>query len=411
MPAAESTAAAGRDFTLLWLASMISSLGDGVRLTAAPLLAALLTRDPGAVAFVTAAGFMPALLFGLLSGVVVDRVDRRRLMFLLDLGRAAVVATLALAVVNNQMTVPLLAALSFALGVGTTFFENAASAAVPRVVAKPELERANTRLFAVQTVSGQFLGLPLGGLLFAVAPAVPFAVDAASFAVAGALILAIRNLGGPPSRGIVKRSRLRTDLVEGVLWLWRHRLLRLLCGMLAVVNLAFGAAIGVLVLFAQDVLELSARGYGFLLTALAAGTLVGLAAVRALHRASGTAPTLTGVLLGQALAMAILGLTSSAIVAAAALALLGATQSLWNVVTVTIRQSAVPDGLLGRVTSAYRVVGVGAVPVGSVTGGLIARGYGLPAPFLAGAALLATTALLALPALVRLTPEVEGEAA
>ncbi|MDT0261747.1 MFS transporter [Jatrophihabitans lederbergiae] len=138
----------------------VSSLGDGIRFVAFPLLAAALTRDPRAVALVSAAGFLPWPLFGLLGGAVVDRVDRRRLMWRTDVLRAIVVGCFALLVASNRAPVAGLAAVSFVLGVAETFFDNAASALVPMLVADPVIERANSWLLSSQTVMSVLVGGP-----------------------------------------------------------------------------------------------------------------------------------------------------------------------------------------------------------------------------------------------------------
>jgi MFS family permease len=184
----------GPDYRKLWTAAAVSTLGDGVREAALPLLAASLTRDPAKVAAVAFAGRLPWLLFSLLSGALVDRLDRRRVMWQVDTGRAMVVLALAAAVLMESTSIPLLVVIAFVLGTGETLFDNAAQALMPAVVGRQHLEAANTRLYAAQISSAEFVGPPLGSLLFgAVAVAAPFFLDAGSFAVAAFLVLAMRG--------------------------------------------------------------------------------------------------------------------------------------------------------------------------------------------------------------------------
>jgi MFS family permease len=159
----------GRGYHRLWTAAAISNLGDGIFLTALPLLAATLTRDPLPVSAVFAAGWLPWLLFGLLSGALADRWNRRRLMWVVDAARFVVVGGLGVAVIAGLATIPLLVGVAFLLGVGQTLFDSAAQSVIPALVGRDpqRLERANGQLFGAQQVTQQLSGPPLGGWLFA----------------------------------------------------------------------------------------------------------------------------------------------------------------------------------------------------------------------------------------------------
>jgi hypothetical protein len=175
----------------LWTASAVSNLGDGATLVAGPLLAATLTRDPRLVAGLADAQRLPWLLFSLVSGALVDRLDRRLLMVRVDAVRCAAVGLLGVAVLADAATLPLLYGVFFALGTAETLFDNAAVSIVPAVVPKDRLATANGRLLGVQMVANELVAPPLGGLLFATAAAVPFLLDAGSFAAAAALVAAM----------------------------------------------------------------------------------------------------------------------------------------------------------------------------------------------------------------------------
>lgn len=378
----------------------MSSLGDGVRSVAFPLLAAALTRDPRAVALVSAAGFLPWPLFGLLGGAVVDRVDRRRLMWRTDVVRAIIVGCFALLVADNRAPVAGLAAASFVLGVAETLFDNAASALVPMLVADSAIERANSWLLSSQTVMSVLVGAPVGGALFALATVLPVAFDAVSFAVAAVLVAAVTGSYSARRTGSGQLSTsVWNDIGAGVRWLWGHRLLRTLCLLLAVLNATFAAADAVLVLYALDIVGVSSFGYGVLLAVLAIGGLLGTAIAPVLGRMLGLRTVVVGASLAQAVALLAAGLSSRLVVIVAALALTGAGSMVWNVVTVSLRQRVVPAELLGRVTSSYRVIGFGAMPVGALVGGALAKEYGLRAPYLYGGLLIAAATVACLPLL------------
>jgi MFS family permease len=371
----------GRPFWLIWLATTGSSLGDGVRLVAFPLIAAAITRNPSAVAVVSMAGFLPWLLFGLIGGAVVDRTDRRRLMWRTDLLRAVLVGGFAVVVAAGSAGIAALAVMSFVLGVVETFFDNAASAIVPMLVGDPQIERANSWILATQMVMGTLLGAPIGGALYAIGRSAPLVLDAASFVVSAGLVAAVA--GNFSARAIdADATTIRRDIADGLRWLFAHRLLRVLALLLAVLNASFAAAEAVLVLYALEVLHVGTLGYGLLLTLVAVGGLAGTVLAPRLLRWLGLRALLSTVGLAQGAMLVGVGLGSSRAMMVLALLVVGVSSMVWNVVTVSLRQRVVPAPLLGRVTSSYRMIGLGAMPVGALLGGVLARAYGLHAPYL-----------------------------
>jgi MFS family permease len=400
-------------------------------LAALPLLAATLTRDPLAVSVVTFAGWLPWLLFALPAGALVDRLDRRRVMWTVDAARALVVGALTVAVLAGWASIPLLAVAGFLVGAGQTLFENAAQAMVVAVAGRDprRLERANGQLVASLTVGQQLIGPPAGSAAFALAPWLPFLADAVSFGASAGLVAAVKGqfrpqgfpagtpephppVPGPPegepspaagTAAPVVHSppptvrNLRAEIAEGLRFLFGHRLLRACVLLVSASNLAFMAGEAVLVLFATEELGLGSRGYGLLLAAVALGGLPGsLLAARVGGRVPPGTVIVGGVLVG-AVVMACFGLASDPWVAGAAYAATGAVWGVWNVTLLSLRQAIVPDRLMGRVVGAVRLIGFGSIPVGALLGGLVARSLGLRAPFLGGAAVLAVAGLAAVP--------------
>jgi MFS family permease len=392
----------GSQYRKLWSATGLSTLGDGLFLTALPLLAAELTRDPLRVSLVDFAGSLPWLLFGLVSGALVDRWDRRRVMWIADAGRFLVVGLLTVAVLGGWASVAALAVVGFLLGVGETFFDSASPAMITAAAGTRDIQRleyANSRLLGVQTVGRELAGPPAGGLLFPLAAAVPFLLNAVSFAVSAALIAIIPGRFTPRSRPAAGRARrsLRREIAEGLRWLLAHRLLRTLALLVGVLNLVFTAVAAIEVLFALEVLGLDSTGYGLLLTGQAVGGLLGSVLVTRLTGRLGSGTIIVPIVLVAAGCLAATGTTSDPLTVGALLVLVGAAITVWNVVTVSLRQAIVPDHLVGRVAGAYRMVAFGTMPLGALAGGALARTFGLRAPFLIGAATLVVAALLALP--------------
>ncbi|MCW3818115.1 MFS transporter [Micromonospora sp. DR5-3] len=397
MTATVPTGRLGRDFRRLWTATAVSNLGDGVTLVAGPLLVASLTPDPAAVAAAALAPQLPWLLFALVSGALVDRLDRRRLIIGVNLGRGLVLAALAGAVLAGVATVPLICLAFFLAGVGETLADTAAGALLPSVVPPERLEQANSRLFATFVIGNQFAAKPFGAYLFVVAAALPFGFDAATFGLAGLLLALLRWRPVPPAAApdAGPRRSLRADIAAGVRALWGVPVLRALAGCIAVMNVAFCAAFAAFVLYARQRLGLAEVGYGVLLTAAALGGLAGSTLATRLRARFGTPTLLRAGLLVEIGLQVVLATTRQPWVAGTALAVWGVHAMVWGVLVVSLRQRLVPDRLRGRVNSVYSLADLGGAAVGTVTGGLVAQVTGsILAPFwLAAAALAALTAL------------------
>ena len=389
----------GPDFAKLWTASTVSNLGDGVTLVAGPLLAASLTRDPLLVAALTFAQRLPWLLFSLLSGALVDRLDRRRVMVSADLFRAVVIGLLGVAVLLDAASIPLLCTTLFLLGTAETLFDTASISILPAMVPKASLTKANGRLLGAQIVTNDLAAPPLGGLLFATAAAVPFLLDAGSFVVAAVLIAAVPGRFRVRRPAGVERASLRADIAEGVRWLAGHQLLRLLGLAIGLMNLTLFAATAIMVLYAQERLGLGPVGYGVLLACLAIGGISASLVAGRVVGWLGPATTMRIGLLIEASMHLVLALTRSPLVAGAILALFGFHAMIWSVVSVSLRQELIPGRLLGRVNSAYAVFSYGGSSLGALLGGLLAGRFGLTAPFWCGFVTVAILAVAAWPTL------------
>ncbi|GAA3885243.1 MFS transporter [Saccharothrix violaceirubra] len=371
----------GPDFTRLITARTISSLGDGITLAAGPLLLASVTDSPTLVAGGLTALLLPWLLFSLVSGVIVDRVDRRRLVVVVDLARGAVIGALALAVLTDHVSVPLIYVCLFLLGTGETLSDNAARALVPAVVADDALPRANSRLAAVNLVVNQLGAPPLGAALFVLAAALPFGIDAVTFVVAAMIVAGVRGVPKPAPKA---RATVRRDIATGLRWLWRHDVLRTLCLCLALMNLTLTGGFAIMVLYTRERLGLDPSAYGLMLAASAVGGLPGTALAPALIRRFGAPALLRLGLVVEAATHLGLALTTTAWVAFATMAAFGLHAVVWNVICQTISQRAVPDELRGRVGSTMFLLTAGGSAIGALTAGLLAERFGVTAPFWLG---------------------------
>ncbi|MBI5089215.1 MAG: MFS transporter, partial [Actinobacteria bacterium] len=259
----------------LWSASGISNLGDGVFLVALPLLAARLTRDSVSISLVAAAAALPWLVLSLPIGALIDRADRKRIMVSADTVRAIVVGVLAVLVAFDVAQIWMLWVVAIVLGTAEVFFDNASQAILPAIVPAGLLEKANGRRYAVELAANTFVGTPLGSVLFAAALFLPFGVDAATFAIAAALVLPIRGNFNPNTVPRQQSASMYAEMRTGMRWLWRNPLLRTIAISLGLSNLAFQMPQAVFVLFAQDELGVGETGFGLLLAVMGIGAVLG----------------------------------------------------------------------------------------------------------------------------------------
>ena len=380
----------GAGYWKLWSASVITNLGDGMSAVAYPWLASAVTRDPVHIALIGVATRLPWLLFSLPAGVITDRVDRRRLIAVMDWFRAALTLAVAVAVLAGQSVIPdpidvaagtadppavaglylaLLYVSALLLGSAEVLRDNAAQTLMPALVSTEDLERANGRLWGAEMVSNSFVGTPLGGILAGIALSLPFFIDAGSFAIAAALVFAIGGSFRAAEAGA--RAGMRAELAEGLRWLWRNVLLRNLAIFLGVANALSTMAFATYVLFAQESLGLDAGGFGVVLTGAAVGGIAGSLAASPLSRWLGPGASLFLSLGGSALGYVLVAVTDQAWVVWLMMAATTFLAMVWNVITVSLRQTIIPDRLLGRVNSVYRFFGWGMMPIGAAAGGAV----------------------------------------
>ncbi|GAA3062424.1 MFS transporter [Actinokineospora globicatena] len=383
----------GADFARLWTTSALTNTADGIMIAAGPLLVSRLTDDPAAIGAVAFVGQLPWLLFSLVSGVLVDRWNRRRVVVAVNVYRAVVIGGLALAVATGNASVWLVYLAFFLVGVGETLVDNAAGALVPDIVAVELLPSANARQQGVSIVANMFVAPPLGAALFVVAAALPFSLEAALFALGALVAATLRHR--PPPRPVERRSRMRDEIVEGLRWAWSHKLLRSMAVSLCLMNIALMATIAILVLYAQQRLGLDEFGFGLLFAAVAAGGLLGSALAPWLQwRVGDSLLVRVGLLIETATHFG-LATTTDPWVAGGINFLFGVHGAVLGVVLTSVRHRAVPEHLRGRVGSVYSLLVIGGSAIGSLIGGFVARGFGVTAPFwAAGVAMVVLTAVV-----------------
>jgi len=386
----------GKNYWKLWTASVTSNLGDGVAGIAYPWPASAVTRNALLIALIAIAQRLPWLVFSLPAGVITDRVDRRRIMSVTSVFRAILTLAVAIVVYLNQDSLPqasavasganaapnavvygtlLVSALLF--GFAEVLYDNAAQTILPSIVEPEGLEKANSRLWGAEMVMNQFVGPPLGSLLIGIAFALPFLFDAGTFAIAAALIFSLSGsfkVDRQESTSGKSRPSFWQEIKEGVTWLWANPLLRPMAVILGLLNGIGSIVFATMVLFAQEALNVTTTTFAILMMAAAVGGVAGSVLAPRISEKLGSGTSLFLTLISQSLAVLVVGLATHWELVWVMYFVIAFTGVLWNVITVSLRQTIIPDRLLGRVNSVYRFFAWGMIPVGLAIGGLLVNG-------------------------------------
>ncbi|HJP77362.1 MAG TPA: MFS transporter [Pseudonocardiaceae bacterium] len=390
-----------RGFRAVFVAASVSTVGDGIQLVALPLLGTTLTTSPQAIAGLAAIGLVPALLFALPVGGLVDLFDRRRLLIAADVVRAALLAALVLAFVSGYLRLWELFGIAFALGVCAIVFDTCSVAYLPTVVPKDRLAKANGYLATVSEFGNGIIGPALAGTVFALARTLPFLLNAVSF-VGSALMLATLPKGLP-----VAARRRTMQIGEGLRWILGERSLLALALVMCGWNLFGWMPEATLVLYARQDLGLSGTAFGFLFASTSIGAVLGgLLSARIIARLGADRVLYLTTAL-YALLMIPAAVSHSPWLVGGAFLLQGIPLVAWSVVSTTIRQTLVPGELLGRVNSVFALLGSGSAPVAMVLGGVLGHWLGFRPVFLISVAGILLPLLVAVPGLRRLASRTE----
>lgn len=364
-------------------ASGLTNLADGIATLAWAWLASLLTRDPLLIAVVPVALRLPWFICAIPAGIITDRVDRRLLILWMDAARGLAFAAVAIALwgalplpvpPHSGVAQPLIFALILGaaaiVGVAEVFRDNAAQTMLPAIVPHAALERANGRLWSVELVGNALLGPALGAFLIALAVPLPFALNAAAYGLAVTLFLA---LSGPLKPAVAVERNWRKELTVAVAFLRSKPLLMALAWITGFWNLLFEMVMIALILHVQENLSVGAQTYGLILAAGALGGILGgWTGERVIH-ALGPMRTAQWMLVLTAPAFVAIALAPGAVSLAIILAVFNYTGLVWNTVSVSYRQRMIPDALLGRVNSLYRLMAWGMMPVGLLLSGMVVK--------------------------------------
>jgi len=381
----------GASYWKLWSATGISNLGDGVAAVAYPWLASAVTRSPFLIALSVVVSRLPWLVFTLFAGVLTDRFNRKRIIVTMNIFNGILTLVVGAFVYLERESLPALNELTsitnletnytlysvilitaFLFGLAEVLRDNTAQTMMPAVVEDKHLEKANGRMWSAESLTNSFIGPPLGSFIISIAIFLPFFIDAATFFIAAALIATLKptvksfkpeNKSGP--------MNFRAEIKEGFSWLWRHELLRPMAIILGLLNGIAALSGAMFILFAQEVLETSVFIFAVLGTAAAVGGIIGGLLGPKVSQKIGRGRSLALALFTMPLMAFLIGLSSLWYLVWIFVAIETFTSVLWNVVTVSLRQSLIPSNLLGRVNSVYRFFAWGTIPIGTLLGGAL----------------------------------------
>ncbi|MGA0443353.1 MAG: MFS transporter [Candidatus Nanopelagicaceae bacterium] len=397
----------GPDFNRIWSAGLITNLADGVLRLAAPLLAITLTRDPVLISLLSALSLLPWLFFAVPIGAVVDRVDRRKALFLGNIARAAIGLVVSYIVYQDSMTIEILLLATFLWGVCEVLVDTTSQAILPEILKSDQLERGNSRLNTAEVIVAQFVGTPLGGLLYAAAIALPFFLSGVGFAIA-ALIVSIFPFHAslkPKERAPDAPSpHFFNEIKFGIRYMYEEKRIFHLVVITTLLGFFFSLSNAIAPLFIIEELGVEPRYLGVLLAIQGLGALAGSVLAPRISQKMGRGRALAFNLLIASLPIFIIGFVPNVWYFLPLGVIIGATISVWNILLMSVYQSIIPRELYGRIHGARRTVVWGLMPIGSVLGGFVARG-GLRLPYIIGGSISLIVVALSFKRIVQIGQE------
>jgi len=384
-----------REYMLLWGGQLASTLGGSASGIVVPLLVLAMTGSASAAGFASALGVVPYILLSLPVGVLVDRWNRQRVMVVCDLGRAAVTCSLVVALLLDRLTLAHLYSVAVLQGICMVFFNLAEVAALPRVVATVQLPQAiaqNQAGHSGAAIAGPALGtwlLQHGGR------SLPFGVDMLGHLVSAWCVWRLRTpLAAAPAQAATGPRRLGAEMAVGLRWVWQQPLVRRIAGLTSLSNFVMAAVPLLVIVLAKNQGATEAQ-IGLVFSASGAGGLAGALAGGWFARRFSFGQVVIGVLLVQAAMLPLLAWSPGPLGLGLTFGVLMFCGPVYNVVQLSRRLAMIPDGLQGRVNSAFRFAANALYPAGAALCGVLAERLGATAAALVFTAVMALLAVAA----------------
>ncbi|MEV2257272.1 MFS transporter [Streptomyces anulatus] len=398
--------ASGRNTAVLVGFTALSNLADGVMKIALPLVATSLTSSPALISGVMLTLSLPWLLTALHVGVLVDRYDRRKLVWAANGIQIVVVGVLVALAASDALSLPAIYVCGAVLGVAEVLAMTSAAALVPDVVAASGRERVNSWVAGAETVCQEFAGPFIGGLLVGVGASFALGATFVGYTLTAVILVFLVGRFRVAVAPDEVTPPVHAQISEGLRFLWQQQLLRVLALAVAVLGSCWGAWYAVMPLYATGPMGLSAADYGLLVGALGVGGILGTVVVGPFNRLFGRRWAMVCTVVLTSVLVVAPALTTQVWVVGGAAFLGGMGGTLWTINVRTVMQTLVPMQMMGRFGAVFRLFAFGAIPVGAGLSGLLAEWFSTPTAL----AVFAIGSLVVFVPLVRVfTPEAEAD--
>jgi MFS family permease len=376
-------------FNRMWASSIVSNLADGVMLAAVPLLAISLTDSPILISLIGAMVMLPWLLFAIPIGAIVDRVDRRYIFAGANASRSAVVGVLALLIALDHVTIFWLLAAAFIIGVCEVAADTTAQSLIPQILDEKDFEKGNSRLQISETVIQGFIGAPISGFIYTAAIYLPFFINSLGFAISAlfALTIPVKYLQDIRQEGEEKTERrFVADMKFGIAYLFNQKVLRRLVVTTATIGLCYSMGSATMVLFIIKELGLQERFFGVILAIQGVGAILGALVASRTSSKFGRSKVMAFAIVASSAVLLLQGFSPNIYIFVALATFGGFVISQWNILLMATYQTVIPKELYGRIHGTRRTLVWGAMPLGSLLGGVLAN-FTLRLPLYVGGAL------------------------
>ena len=400
-------------FNRMWASSIISNLADGVMLAAVPLLAISLTDSPVLISLIGAMVMLPWLLFAIPIGAIVDRVDRRYIFAGANASRSVVVGVLALLIALDHVTIFWLLAAAFIIGVCEVAADTTAQSLIPQILEEKDFEKGNSRLQISETVIQGFIGAPISGFIYAAAIYLPFFINSLGFAISAllALTIPVKYLQDIRQEGEEKTERrFVADMKFGIAYLFNQKVLRRLVVTTATIGLCYAMGSATMVLFIIKELGLPERFFGVILAIEGVGAILGALVASRTSSKFGRSKVMTFAIVASSAVLLIQGFSPNIYIFVALATFGGFVISQWNILLMATYQTVIPKELYGRIHGTRRTLVWGAMPLGSLLGGVLAN-FSLRLPLYVGGALACVVSIASIGFLLNIEVNSRSESA
>jgi MFS family permease len=403
----------GPAFNRIWASSVVSNLADGVMIAAVPLLAISLTNNPVLIAAIGAMVMLPWLLFAIPIGVMVDRVDRRYILAGANATRSFVVGVLALLIAIDLVTIFWLLAAAFIIGVCEVAADTTAQSLIPQILKEKDFERGNSRLQISETVIQGFIGAPISGFIYALAIYLPFFINSLGFAISAlfALSIPIKYLQDVRKDSEEKTERhFVEDMKFGIAYLFSQKVLRRLVITTASIGLCYSMGTATMVLFIIKELQLPEKYFGVILAIQGIGAITGALVASRMSTKFGRSEVMTVAIVASSAVLLFQGFSPNIYIFVALGTFGGFVISQWNILLMATYQTVIPNELYGRIHGTRRTLVWGAMPIGSLLGGVLAS-FNLRLPMYVGGVIATVITILSISFLINVEKNSRTESA